>query len=227
MEQLKTVTFAQNFEDLVRFVDEEGVKSDVIDCSAEELLMKVARAKGALQRLPLLDTSDSLSLKKGKETKAGCMNLTMGSSVDQTSDQSNAGEEIGSSTEESCEAGGKSQKIVCISARDRKLIDVDSMMLDEFSSRERAAAKTLSMRGVPPRAFIKDLNESSQNEGGPGMDSDSAAQGGTDMRGSAEEATYDRTSYFDPDPFWMVHLETMRNRRRFVRRGITIGTRLR
>jgi hypothetical protein len=63
------VPFAQHFDKLIRFVDEQRVKSEVIGCSAEELLMKLAE--------PRIGTAGAATEShEHHEKRADCIDLT-------------------------------------------------------------------------------------------------------------------------------------------------------
>ncbi|KAL5452863.1 hypothetical protein PMIN06_005786 [Paraphaeosphaeria minitans] len=196
LDELKNVTFTQHFDDLVRFVDKGGVESDVIGCTAEELLVRVARAKRALRLQQLLDTGDVFPLEEAENMMTGCIDLTMESSEDETGDDTDAGEDDAGAAEERRKYG-------------------DLIMLESVPT-DKKAATGLRVRTVPHNAAIIDLTERSESKKGAEIKSGTVARKYKDTNSSAEVSIQDRASYFDPDPFWMAHLETMRNKRRFV-----------
>jgi hypothetical protein len=138
-EQLNNVSFARHFEKLVRFVNDQRVKSEVIGCSAEELLMKLAEPEiGKGNTTPPLhehdektvdyvdltmetegETRDYIDLTMDDDVGTGnYIDLTMEPSDDDSSDGSDAGEDVAgravfnlgeSSTGQSHEGRGKSQ----------------------------------------------------------------------------------------------------------------------
>ncbi|KAF2437562.1 hypothetical protein P171DRAFT_449778 [Karstenula rhodostoma CBS 690.94] len=239
VQQLKSVTFSQHFEDLVSFVEEQGVKSAVIACSAEELLMKVASAKKSTKAPTATELDANSELTRAMETTADCIDLTVelsevdtdeDSSDEDSSDEDSSDDDRSDgdgsdgngpdkdSSDEDSSYDDSSYDDSCAEADEAGSVgqgweNGDTMMLDYVSPREDAAT-ALPIRTASRNAVIEHLAERSQRKGGAAVSSTSAAYKRTDARVPADQVTVDRASYFDPDPFWMVHLETMKNKRR-------------
>ncbi|KAK7190307.1 hypothetical protein PSPO01_03282 [Paraphaeosphaeria sporulosa] len=213
VEQLKTVTFGQYFEDLLRFVDEQRVKSDVIGYSAEGLLMKIARVKRSNAAATAPEVDAIPQSRKAQETTAKYIDLTMELYEDETSDDTDASEDDVGSDQERREGHGESLTVAPVFTRVIKLKEAEVNMLEDVPTHTKSLTG-LPTRTVPHNAAAIDLTEISESEGRADMESHNAMKDGKSARSSANEADVHRASYFDPDPFWMVHLETMRNKRR-------------
>jgi hypothetical protein len=82
-------------------------------------------------------------------------------------------------------------------------------MLEDVSMAEEAAT-ILSIRARTHDPDIIDLVESSGSGNAAERNLDTVVHERLEVDGLSNGSTNHRAAYFDPDPFWMVHLETMK-----------------